>query len=375
MSRHWPTWVEINLSNVRHNVGVVKQRIGSDVCLMAIVKAEANGHGGYEIAKAALESGAEKLGVASVDEGIALREKGIIAPVLILGLSFCEAAKDIVGYDLMQTVCDENLAFAISREAVRQNKTAFVNVKVNTGMNRIGIEPEKAVDLIKKIREYPNVYIEGIFTHLATSYAEREYTGTQFGKFKLVLDSLEAEGIHIPFKHCCNTGGVMNFPEMYLNQVRVGAMLTTPFKSLDSDMDMDIRECMEFKSRVIFVRDLEPGMSVGYNRMYIADKKCRIAVVSAGWGDGVPRELTNKGHVLIGGVSCPLRGRVCSDQIFADVTGVDGVCPGDEAVIIGRQGNECISAWEWGDALGGVSSPVTLRTFITQRVERKYIDQ
>ena len=375
MSRHWPTWVEINLSNVRHNVEVVKRRIGRDVCLMAIVKAEANGHGGYEIAEAALESGADKLGVASADEGIALRERGITAPILILGLSFCEAAADIVSYDLMQTVCDESLAFAISREAVRQNRTAFVNVKVNTGMNRIGVEPENAVRLIKNIREYPNIYIEGIFTHLATSYAEREYTGMQFGKFMQVLNSLEAEGIHIPFKHCCNTGGVMNFPEMYLNQVRVGAMLTTPFKSLDSDMDMDIRECMEFKSKVIFVRELEPGMSVGYNRMYIADKKCRIAVVSAGWGDGVPRELTNKGHVLIGQKRCPLRGRVCSDQIFADVTDVDGVRPGDEAVIIGRQGDECISAWEWGEALGGVSSPVTLRSFITQRVERKYIDQ
>lgn len=373
MKKHWPTWIEINLSNIKHNVKEIKKRVGKDVCLMAVVKAEAYGHGGYETAVATLESGASKLGVASVDEGIALRKKGITKPILILGLSFEDAIEDIVKYNLMQTICDQDFVKKLSDEAIRQHKIAKINIKVNTGMNRIGVEPKNTLEFVRDIKQYNNIFIEGIYTHFATSYAEEEYSNYQFDIFKNVLNELEENNIEIPYKHCCNTGGILNFPHMYLNQVRAGTLITTPFPAIKKEGNLNLKESFEFKSKIIFLRKLDSGQSVGYNRMYFTDKNSTIAVISAGWGDGIPRELSNKGFVLIHGIKCPIRGRICCDQIFADVTNIANVKVGDEVVIIGKQNNMHISAWEWGEILGGVSSPITLRSFVTDRVIKRYV--
>ena len=373
--KHWPTWIEINLSDVKHNVRQIKKRIGQDVCLMLVIKANAYGHGSYKIAKAAAEAGVEKFGVASVDEAITLRENGITQPILILGLSLMDAIEDIVKYDVMATVCQIDWAKMLSDEAVRQNKMACINVKVNTGMNRIGIEPEEATMFVKKIQQYPNLFIEGIFTHLATAYSEKEYVNIQFNQFKNVLENLEKEGIYIPFKHCANTGAVINDSYVYLNQVRPGLIGTTPYAALNPRDGMDIRECFQMKSRVVFIRKVKAGQTAGYDKLYKFERDSIIAVVSAGWADGIPRELTNKGNVIIHGIKCPIRGRVMCDTILVDITNIpDEVKPGDEVVIIGRQCNETISCWEWRTLLGGVSSPVTLRTFVSDRVTRRYIE-
>lgn len=373
MIKHWPTSVDINLANIEHNVSVIKNRIGNDVCLMAVVKAEAYGHGSYETSMAAIKGGAEKLGVASSDDGIELRNKGITVPILILGLSFENSVEDIIKYDLMQTVCSIDLVDKLSKEASNQNKIAKINIKVNTGMNRIGIEPEDVIEFVRNVQGYPNIFIEGIFTHLATSYEKNEYVNYQFERFLSVLKNLEKSNINIPYKHCCNTGGILNFPHMYLNQVRAGVIITTPFPAIEGSMNLDLKESLELKSKIVYIRNLKKGQSIGYNRMYFAEEDSTIAVVSAGWGDGIPRELTNKGYVLIHGVRCHLRGRVCCDQIFADITGISDVNIGDEVVVVGKQKEEFISSWEWGKLLGGVSSPITLRSFITQRVQRNYI--
>ena len=373
MSRYWPTHVDIDLSIITHNVEQIKTRIGKEVCLMAILKADAYGHGAYETAKAALKGGAEKFGVASIDEAIELRDRGITDPILILGLSPTEAIGDIVGYGLIQTISDMEFAKLLSDEAVKQKKTAEINIKVNTGMNRLGINHDEAADYVENISKLPNISIEGIYTHFATAYNEIEYTEYQFKLFEGVLDKLKVRGIHIPYKHCCGSGGILNFPEMYLNQVRAGVIITTPYEAIDSSMSLDLRESFSFKSKIIFLRWVKAGDYLGYNRMYTVERDSTVAVVSAGWGDGIPRELSNKGYVLIRGKRCPIRGRVCSDNIIVDVSSVEDVCVGDEVVIIGEQGENRISAWEWGKILGGVSSPVTLRTLVTQRVQKKYI--
>lgn len=373
--KHWPTWVEINLGNVKHNVRQIKNRVGPGVCLMLVVKGNGYGHGICQVAEAAAEAGADKFGVASVDEAVILREHGFTQPILIVGLSLPDAIEDIVKHDVMATVCQADFVAKLSAEAVRQGKTAAVNVKINTGMNRIGIEPEDAVPFVNTIQSYPNIYVEGIFTHLATSYSEKNFANEQFAKFTGTLEVLHKEGIDIPYKHCANTGAVINDPHMYLNQVRPGVMGTTPFRAIDPDGAMDLRECFQLKSKVVFVRTIRAGEPAGYDRLYTADKDTTLAVVSAGWCDGIPRELTNKGFVLIHGVRCPIRGRVMCDQVLADVTAVpDAVAPGDEVVIIGKQGSETISCWEWGKLLGGVSSPVTLRCNVSDRVSRVYVE-
>jgi len=374
--QHWPTWIEINLYNIRHNVKEIKKRIGNDVCLMATVKADAYGHGLIEVAKTSLQSGAEKLAVANVDEGITLRKSGIIEPILIFVLSFEDAIEDIVKYNLMQTISESDLDFVkkLSEESVKQNKTVKINIKVNTGMNRNGVNPRNTLMLIKNINSYDNIIIEGIYTHLATSFIEEEFTNSQFNLFINVLDELEKNNIEIPYKHCCNTGGVLNFPHMYLNQVRPGELITSPYPALREKNNLDIKECFEFKSKIIILRDVDKGQSVGYDQTYYAGKNITIAVVSAGWGDGMPRGLANKGFVLVRGIKCPIIGSICCDQFFVDISDVSNVKVKDEVVIIGSQNDMCISVREWGEILGDVSEPLALRCYITDRVTKKYIN-
>lgn len=373
MESYWPTWVEINLDNIAYNTKQIKNRVGDSVDIMAVVKGDAYGHGILEVSSVVLENGATKLGIASIDEGIYLRDNGIEAPILILNPILKDSIKAALKYNLMLTVFTIELAKSISEEATKQYKTAKVNIKINTGMNRFGVDPDLALSLVKEIIVLPNIFIEGIFTHLATSYVEEDNSIKQFSIFTSVIDELEGEGINIPYKHCCNTGGILNFSHMYLNQVRPGVLITTPQTALRDDNNMDIRESFELKSKVVFIRNVKGGQSIGYNQLYKANNDTNIAIVSAGWGDGIPRELSNKGYVLIKGQRCPMVGRIGCDQVLVEVNGIKDIDIGEEVVFIGRQGNEVINCWEWGQILGGVSSPITLRSLITNRVKKLYI--
>ncbi len=373
MQKYRSAWVEINLDNIAHNVRQIKNRVGEKVCVMATVKGDGYGHGAYEVASTALQNGADKLAVAMVDEGIDLRQAGIKAPILILGMSLPDHAEEIVRYDLMAAVCDPELPAALSAEAVRQHKTAQVNIKINSGMNRIGIHPDEAVGFARSLQALPNLEIEGIFTHFATSYYETVYVQHQFEQFMRAIDSLEANGIHIPWQHCCNSGAVLNFPHMYLNQVRPGSIITTPVPAQTAERNLDLRYAMEIKSMVAFIHGLPTGESIGYNLLYTADQDRRIAVIPVGWADGIPADLGNRGHVLIGGQRCQIRGRICMDQMMVDISDVPDVHPGDEVVIIGRQGEEEILSNEWGAIVGGMNSHISLRCLISKRMPKLYI--
>jgi len=375
VQRHRPAWVEVNLDSIANNVRQIKNRVGKDVCVMATVKGDGYGHGAYEVAATALRNGAGKLAVAMVDEGIELREAGIKAPILILGMSLPEHAAEIVRCDLMQAVCTAELPAAMAQEAIRQGKTAKVNIKVNTGMNRIGIRPEEAVPYAKSLLALPGLEIEGIFTHFATSYYEQEFVRLQFDRFRQAIDSLEAADIHIPYKHCCNSGAVLNFPHMYLNQVRPGTIITTAAPAQTSEMNLDLRTAMGVKTKVVFIHALAAGESIGYNLLYTAETPRQIAVLPIGWADGLPSDLANKGNVLIHGKRCPIRGRICMDQTMVDITDVPGVAIGDEVVILGRQGEEEILPTDWTAIIGGLNSHVSLRCLITKRMPRVYLQE
>jgi alanine racemase len=371
------TWVEINLDNVAHNVREIKKRVGDQVCIMATVKGEGYGHGGYEVATVALKNGAEKLAVAIPDEGVVLRRQGIKAPILILGMSLPESVEDVVAYDLMQTLCGFELAKALSDEALRQGKKAVVNIKVDSGMNRIGVRPESVVDFTKSVMALPNIEVEGVFTHFASTYYEEEFAQKQFNRFMDAINALESAGIHIPYKHCSNSGAVVNFPHTYLNQVRPGSILTTPVKAQKSEMEMDLKYCYEMKSKVMFIHDMQPGESIGYNLVFSTDIPRKIAIVPVGWADGFPPDMTNRGFVLIHGQRCPIRGRVCMDQTMVDITDLDHVEIGDEVVVLGKQGDQEISHLEWsaivGGASGGYNNHVVLRCLVSYRVPRVFI--
>lgn len=253
MGTYWPTWVEINLDNIAHNTKQIKNRVGDSVDIMAVVKGDAYGHGILEVSSVVLKNGASKLGIATIDEGICLRKNGIEAPILILNPILKDSIKAAIKYDLMLTVFTIELAKYISEEAIKQFKTAKVNIKINTGMNRFGVDPDLAMSLVKKIIVLPNIFIEGIFTHLATSYIEEDNSIKQFSIFTSVIKELEGEGINIPYKHCCNTGGILNFRQMYLNQVRPGVLITTPQAALKHENNMNIKEAFELKSKVVYI--------------------------------------------------------------------------------------------------------------------------
>ena len=372
MATHRPTWVEIDLDNIAHNVRQIKARVGKDVAIMACVKGEGYGHGGYEVARVALDNGAERLAVAMLDEGVVLRRKGITAPILILGMSHPEFADEIVEYDLMQAVCNVEIAEALSRAAVTQNKRARVHLKVDSGMNRIGVRPEHIVTLAQKVLALPNLIIDGAFTHFASTYYEQEFAGKQFEKFQEALHNLEQVGIEVPYKHCSNSGAVLNFPHTYLNQVRPGSILTTPVKAQTPEMEMDLRYSYAWKTRVVFLHDMQKGESLGYNLVYTADSDRKIAVLPVGWADGMPPDLTDRGTVLIHGQRCPIRGRVCMDQTMVDVTDLDHVEIGDEVVLLGKQGDQEISHLEWTAIVGGYNNHVVIRCVVTSRVPRIY---
>ncbi|MGI5839402.1 MAG: alanine racemase [bacterium] len=375
MQSYRPAWVEVNLDSIAHNVQKIKERVGQAVCIMATVKGDGYGHGAYEVASTALRNGAGKLAVAMVDEGIELRKAGIKAPILILGMSMPEHAPEIVHYDLMQAVCDDQLPAALAREAARQGRMAQVNIKVNTGMNRIGIRPEQAVSYAQSLLARPELEVEGIFTHFASSYYEREFVQQQFERFRQAIDSLAMAGINIPYRHCCNSGAVLNFPHMYLNQVRPGTIITTATPAQTPEMNLDLRTAMGIKTKIAFIHPLPAGESMGYNLIYTAETDRQIAVIPIGWADGLPADLANKGEVLIRGKRCPIRGRICMDQTMVDITDVPAAAVGDEVVIIGRQGEDEIQANEWTTAVGGMNSHVSLRCLITKRMPRIYLKE
>lgn len=374
--QYWPATLEIDLAQIRHNVQEIAKRVGKHVCIMAVVKSNAYGHDAYKTALAALQTGASKMAVTYLDEAIALREKGITVPILILGSSLEDCAADIVRYDIMQSIGELSLAQALSKQAVQQNKKALVNIKINTGMNRFGVEPHEALEFVKKVQALENIEIEGIFTHLSSSYANIAVTERHFAIFSAVLEDLAAHDIQIPYKHCCNTGGIINFPHMYLNQVRPALLITTSYPAIDPKDNLDLREAMSLKTKVLYVRNVSAGSAIGYNEMFVTEQAARIAVIAAGWGDGIPRELSNIGEVLIQGIRCPIRGRVMCDHIFADITHLPAeVSVGDEVVIFGQQQGEFLSCWDWAKHMGGVSSPITNRNFITNRVEKIYLNE
>ena len=374
--QYWPVTLEVDLAQIRHNIQEIGKRVGENVCIMAVVKSNAYGHNAYKTAVAALQAGASKLAVTYIDEAIYLREKGITVPILILGPSLEDCAADIVKYDIMQSIGELALAQSISRQASIQNKPARVNIKVNSGMNRFGVNPAEALDFVKAVQKLENIEIEGIFTHLSSSYGNTEVTEHQFEIFNAVIQQLEANNIHIPYKHCCNTGGIINFPTMYLNQVRPALMITTSYPAINPQDNMDLHEAMTLKTKVLSVRAVAAGSPIGYNQMFVTNTPSKMAVIAAGWGDGIPRELSNIGEVLINGRRCPIRGRVMCDHIFADITHLSvDVLPGDEVVIFGKQQDEFLSCWDWAKHIGGVSSPITNRNFITSRVKKIYLNE
>lgn len=346
------TWAEINLDAIAANTRAVKDLVGRKTEIIAVIKANAYGHGEVPVAETVLRSGATRLAVHRTIDGVRLREAGITAPILILGYTPPSGLSLVVNHQLTPTVIDREIALRLNDEA---DEPIPIHVKVDTGMSRYGLFPEEVLDFVHFVRSLPRVTLEGIFSHFATAdEADRRPMLKQWHCFQEVLKTLERANIHIHLRHICNSAGLLVLPEAHLDAVRPGLLLYGQDPSPECRAPYPLRPALTLKSIVVRVRELPPGSAIGYGRAYTTQAPMTAALVPIGYGDGYHRLITNRGAVLIHGQRAPVRGRVSMDQIVVDVSHIPGVVLGDEVVVIGEQDEAQISAEEvaeWAETI------------------------
>ena len=359
-------WAEIDLDQLSANVQGLKKQAG-DARLLVVVKANAYGHGAVQTARAAVEAGAWGLGVASLEEGEELRRAGITAPVLVLSSSAPAQAERLVRSDLRVTIGTLELGAALSRAATAAGRQALVHLKVETGMNRYGVAPEEAQALALALRQLPGVTVEGLSTHLASSdEPDKTFTLGQYERFLECARTLD----WIPIHHVSNTGAVLDLPELRRGMVRCGIGVYGYYPSASVRRDMALRPVLALRSRVARVASLEPVAGVGYGLDWRATRPSRIALVLAGYGDGIRRALSNRGVALVRGCRVPYAGRVAMDMLMLDITDVPSVTLDDEVTLLGQQGDECVDADELASLCNTISYEVI--SGLMERVPRLY---
>ncbi|MGA9347788.1 MAG: alanine racemase [Anaerolineae bacterium] len=367
-----PNWVEIDLDAIAHNCREIKNWIGERTELAAVIKGNAYGHGIVMVAKTALENGATRFAAARVDEGVVLRQVGIDVPVLVLGYVPAEEMETVVKWRITPPIMHWHTAKAVSEISSAQGVVTPVHVKVDTGMGRFGLLPDEVVDFVKRLIELPGIRLEGLYTQFAVAdEADKTYTYKQWDVYKKVLKDLEEAGIQIPIRHVCNSAATLNFPEMHLEMVRCGTAIYGHYPSPVTNHSIPLRPAMTLKSRVGRIRTLPPGSSIGYGCTYTTTRPTTVALVPIGFGDGLSRNLSNKGSVLIRGKRAPIVGRVCMDQCIVDVSGIPEVQQDDEVVLFGRQNGAEITAEEIASLMDSINYVVL--EAVAARVPRVYI--
>jgi len=352
-----PTWIEVNLDAIAQNVRNIKKLIGEKKELMAVVKGNAYGHDVLEVVPVVLKSGATRLAVARLEEGIFLRKAGITVPILVLGLTLKQQAELLVSYSITPAVSECEMIEKLSEEAFKEGKIVKVHLKVDTGMGRIGIFPNRVLDFVKKVKAFKNIEIEGIFTHFSVAdEKDKTYTEIQFKKFMEVLNILEKEGIEIPIKHVGNSATLLDLPHMWLDLIRPGISIYGLYPSKEVQKIIKLIPAHSFKTRIVFLKELPAGECISYGRTYTTKKKRTVvASLPVGYADGYNRLLSNQGEVLVRGRRFPVIGRICMDQTMIDVTNLPQVKIGDEVVLWGRQGQEEITVEEIAEKIGTIN--------------------
>jgi alanine racemase len=362
-----PVWAEVDLDAVARNVHLLKGQ-ANGAALMAVVKANAYGHGAVALAQAALAAGADRLGVICVDEGEQLRRAGIGAPILVMGHTPATDAARLVDLALTATVASRETAEALARAAAQRGRRLAVHLKVDTGLNRYGLTPAEALAVADWLRDVPSLEVEGLFTHFASAdEADKGYTLDQHARFQRVAEELD----WIPVRHVSNTASLLDMPELSLEMVRPGLGIYGLYPSGEVRRDLGLVPALSLKSRIVRLSALAPGDPVSYGRTWRAARPSLIGLVMCGYADGLPRVLSNRGCVLVRGQRAPIVGRVCMDMCMVDVTDVPNVITGDEAVLIGGQGEEQIGADEVADLAGTANYEILCA--ISARVPRLYL--
>lgn len=369
-----PVWAEINLDNLAFNMRQIRSKAKSKD-IIAVVKADAYGHGALDIAPVLLENGATSLAVAVVSEGVELRRGGIECPIMVLGFTPPSLMDDLVKYDIQQTVFSYSYAKELSAIAEKNHKKARIHIAVDTGMGRIGFMPNKeSVEGVLKISKLPNIEVQGIFSHFSTAdEKDKEYTDYQLSKFNEFYDALSKVGVKIKIRHIANSAAIIELPKTHFEAVRPGIILYGYYPSEEVDKsNIQLKPVMELKTNIAHIKKIPSGYYISYGRKFKSTRETVVATLPVGYADGYTRLLFNKAKVIINGQFAPVVGRICMDQCMVDVTNIKGeIKVGDEVILIGEKGGISINADHIAEMLGTINYEVVC--MISKRVPRVYI--
>ena len=369
-----PTRALINLDNLKANFVELKSLASGSAQVMAVVKADAYGHGDKVIAKALDSFGCDVFGVAMIEEGIRLREAGIKKPIVVLGGLLPGQGPDSFNHDLTPVIYDLSTARRLDRIAGETGTRKKVHVKVDTGMGRLGILPEEVEEFFKEFKGLKNIVLEGLMSHYADMEVEdKTFSRAQLDRFLEVVERVRSMGFTPKFVHMSNSAAIVDFKETHMDMIRAGLMLYGAYPAQRFVDKIKLKPVMELKTAIICIKKIPKGSSVSYGRTFVAAEDCLIATIPAGYADGIPRRLSNNGEALVRGSYAPIAGTVCMDMTMLDVTDVDGAQVGDEVVLIGAQGAEEITALEVAQRAGTI--PYEILCNIGARVPRVVVEK
>ena len=374
MNMHSRIQAEIDLDAMTYNLEHIKKNLKPGTKIIAVLKADGYGHGAVPLGKRIQQDPSVwGIAVATVEEGIELREAGITSPILILGYTYQEDYQKIVDMDFRPAVFKKSMAQELSKAAVRARKTLKIHIKIDTGMTRIGYRNvETDVPEILEISRLPGIEVEGIFTHFARAdETDIAPARIQYEKFQEFLHALEEKGLSIPMKHCSNSAGIIRMQEANLDAVRAGIILYGLYPSPEVEQEpVPLKPLMSLRSHIAYITPVEPGVEISYGGIFTTTRKTRVATIPVGYADGYARRLSNKGSVLIRGKRAPILGRVCMDQFMVDVTDIPEARELDQVTLLGRDQKDCITMEELGDLSGRFN--YEFACCISKRVPRVY---
>jgi alanine racemase len=350
-------WVEIDRGAIAHNVRQIRGAIASETALMAVVKADAYGHGAISVAQSALDAGANWLGVATIPEGIELREAGITAPILVLGATYTPAQlRALVHWQLQATLCMPKQALVFSETLAELGQSLPVHLKIDTGMSRLGVLWREAAEFVQLVRRLPYLEIASVYSHLATADdRDPREMQRQHQRFQEAIARIRATGFAPPRLHLANSAATLRDRALHYDMVRVGLAIYGLYPAKHLQGTVQLQPAMQVKARVTQVKTIEAGSGISYGYQFVAPRDMRVAVVGIGYADGVPRPLSNGMDVLLRDRRVPQVGAITMDQLMLDVSQVPDVQPGEVVTLLGKQGGHCILADDWAAQLGTIS--------------------
>jgi len=341
-------WIEIDLDAISYNYKMIKSKLKPRTKILCVLKADAYGHGAPFLFKEYERLGADWFGVSSIDEAIQLRKSGASIPILIFGYTPPEMVKKLANFNISQSLFSKNYAYKLREMCKKENAKIKVHIKIDTGMSRIGFPGQTLEDINNSVKEIitlknsKELEFEGIFTHfsVADNSEEKGYTLKQFDNFSKAIRKLEDSGVDIPLKHCCNSGGIVNFPEMHLDMVRAGLVLYGLYPSKEMEKKIDLHPAMRLKSVISQIKTIPAGTSVGYGRTFVASKEMKVATVPLGYADGYSTAFSNKAQMTVCGKKASILGKVCMDQLILDVSDITEATENCEVTVFGSDEGE-----------------------------------